>query len=146
MKTFTVEGRPEHAGKYRDWLRHRGGLAVWTSQNIADRGSTAVTPADAGSPGWQYTAAPKIVTAPADVGIYTEELYKRVRVALRVSSNGLSMKLTDHSQAKLDKALVACRDKHGNSHYRISTELDGPGVNVYYTTSIEPLNMEEGHG
>lgn len=142
MKTFIVEGRPEHAGKYRDWLRHRGGLAVWSSANFADRGSTAVTPADALSPGWQYPGPPLIVTDPAQVGIYTEVLYKRVRVALRVSGNGLSMKLTDHSQTKLDKALVACRDKHGNSHYRISTELDGPGVNVYYTTSIEPLNME----
>lgn len=143
MKTFLVEGRPEHAGKYRDWLRHRGGLAVWTSQNLADRGATAVTPADRTErPGWQYTQAPTIVTDPAQVGIYTEVLYKRVRVALRVSGNGLSMKLTDHSQTKLDKALVACQDKHGNSHYRISTELDGPGVNVYYTTSIEPLDME----
>lgn len=146
MKTFTVEGRPEHAGKYRDWLRERGGLAVWTSQHIADRGAKTVTPADAPSPGWRYTQPPTIVTDPAQVGIYQEVLYKRVRVALRVSGNGLSTKLTDHSQAKVNKVMATCREEHGSAHYRTQTEVDGPGVNVYYTASIEPLNMEQDHG
>lgn len=146
MKTFIVEGRPEHAGKYRDWLRERGGLAVWTSQSIGDRGAKTVTPADAPPPGWQYTQPPTIVTDPAEVGIYQEVLYKRVRVALRVSGNGLSTKLTDHSQAKVDKVMAACWEEHGSAHYRAQTEVDGPGVNVYYTASIEPLNMEQDHG
>lgn len=147
MKTFTVEGRPEHAGKYRDWLRERGGLAVWKSANLSNPGAEWVTPADVTvKPTWEAQDKPTIVTDPAEVGIYQEVLYKRVRVALRVSGNGLSTKLTDHSQAKLDKVMSACREEHGDSHYRIATELDGPGIDVYYTASIEPLNMEQDHG
>lgn len=142
MKSFIIEGRPEHAGKYRDWLRTRGGLALWKSVNLSNPGAEWVTPADALKPTWEAAQNPTIVTDPAQVGIYTEVLFKRVRVALRMSGNGLSTKLTDHSQRKLDKALDACREKHGSAHYRISTEDDGPGVNVYYTAGIEPLNME----
>jgi hypothetical protein len=131
----------------RDWIATRGGIAKWQSADLSRPGDSCLTPALAADgtpttkPSWHYSNAPAvIVTDPAQVGIYAEELYKAVPVALRRSSNGLSLKITDASQRKVDRLLAACRDKHGSAHYRKGVLPDvTASIGVFYTTTLEPL-------
>lgn len=143
--TFLVEGRAEHVSKYRDWLTHRGGIAVWTSVNLSNPGQKWSTPAfsidgtPTTKPNWQAGDTPIVVTDPSQVGIYTETLFKDISVKLRFGSQGFMLKLSDASQRKVDRVLDACRAKHGNAHYRTGG-LVNPVVSVYYTDKIIPLS------
>ena len=80
------------------------------------------------------------ITDPAQILVYQEALFKAVPVALRRSSNGLSFKLTDASQRKVDRLMEQCRDKHGSAHYRKGVLPDKTAsIGVFYTTHTEPL-------
>ena len=89
--------------------------------------------ADAAHPGGAQRAL-------ARAGVTQEALFKAVPVALRRSSNGLSFKLTDASQRKVDRLMEQCRDKHGSAHYRKGVLPDKTAsIGVFYTTHTEPL-------
>jgi len=138
--TFKLEVNEANAAKIRSWIVDRGGVAIWKSIDLSRPEDQLLTPADnVVKPAYYVENAPTIVDRLSDVGVYPETLYKRVRVALRVSGNGLSMKVTDHSREKVNKVCDQCKEKHGNVHYRNATELDGPGINVYYSGPAEEM-------
>lgn len=147
-RTFLVECHADNAARFRDWLANRGGIAVWPSINLSTPGASASTPAltttgePTTRPGWSYASKPShIITNPADVGVYTEALFKAVKVGLRRSSNGMSLKLTDASQRKVDALLAACEEQHGTASYRRDVLPDTPAsIGVFYITSLEPLS------
>jgi hypothetical protein len=142
-KTYAVECHADNAARFRDWIANRGGIAVWPSIDLRNAGGSCSTPADVTtSPGWSYASAPNlIVTDPADVGVYTEALFKAVRVSLRRSGNGLSLKLTDASQRKVDALMAACETKHGTASIKRDVLPDAPAsIGVFYVTSLEPLS------
>ena len=146
---FQIECSAQDAPRFRDWVANRGGVAVWKSINLSNPGASWSTPAlDAdgkplGKPTWQAANEPTIVTDPAQIGVYKEVLFKAFRVGLRMA--GLSLKLTDAAQARVDRELTKCRDKHGNAHYRKGVMPGEPGIGVFYTSFVVPLTeLKEG--
>ena len=98
-----VEGAKE---KFATWIADRGGVAVWKDQSLSRRGGNMFTPADqTGEPQWGYARA-DTVTSIEDFrfSVGMREV-KRFRVAIRISSNGMMLKLTDAASEKLNKAL-----------------------------------------
>lgn len=92
----------ENAAKIAEWLRTRGGIAVWRSINLSNPGASWTSPVLdaggqlAGKPTWQAANTPeRIIADPAEVIVATDKEVKRFRVGVRQSSNGMSFKVTD---------------------------------------------------
>lgn len=109
--------KPENVAKFKDWLQNRGGIAVWVSQRIGD-GQTWSAPAlnlD-GTPHepdiWQLRGSKpvRICTDPADVQVCVDVEVKRFHVAVRMGSQGMSLKLTDASTAKVRREVAKAGD------------------------------------
>ncbi len=148
---FTIECDIEDAPKFLGWIEHRGGVLRWSSVNLANPAASWSTPALAEAvgddaplpytkPNWQCGNEPVLVTDPQDIGVYIPELFKAFPVATRISRNGLSTKLTDHSMAKLNRQMDECRERHGDAFYRRGVlDIDRPSMGVYFTKMIMPL-------
>ena len=139
--TFKIEISKADAPRIADWLANRGGVAIWQSLDLSNASARTFTPADAPRPSWRYADKPvEIVTQAGDIGVYQEKLYKAFPVSLRRSSNGLTLKLTDNSQRKLNKHMNDCREKHGDAFWKKEV-LPTPraSMGVFYTSSIEAL-------
>lgn len=131
----------KNARKFWHWIKTRGGIAVWKSVNLSNPGASWSSPVrdkdgnTYGKPNWQSANEPVIFDNPDEVGVYQKSLYKAVPVALRRSGNGLTLKLTDASQRKVDKLLRACEEKHGDSFYERGTlDIEGASIGVFYST------------
>jgi hypothetical protein len=137
MKTYLVECHADNAARFADWLANRSGIAIWPSLDLRNAGASCSTPGDVTTtPGWQYANEPSvIVTNPADVGVYTEALFKAIRVSLQ--RNG---KLTNTSQRRVDALMAACEETHGTASYQRGVIPEAPAsIGVFYVTSLEPL-------
>lgn len=104
--------RPEQAARFREWLRDRGGIAVWRSANLANPGASWSTPAlqpdgtPTPRPTWEAEDRPsRIITDPAEVEVVEPKEVKRFYVAVRRGSQGLSLKLTDGASRKVRAAV-----------------------------------------
>lgn len=113
MSDFTVFCKVAQAHQFNTWLTKRGGIAVWPSVNLSNPDSVWYTPAlkedttPYHSPTWQAAIEPStVVTDPSLVGVAVYEEFRRFHVGLRRSSNGLSLKLTDGANRRLDAALM----------------------------------------
>lgn len=100
-----VEG---NAPQIADWFRTRGGICIWRSINLSNIGASWTTPLvgpdgqQPGRPNWQAEPAPSlIITDPAEVVVDTPLEVKRFHVAVRPGAQGLMLKLTDASSARL---------------------------------------------
>lgn len=101
-----------HAETFLQWLRERGGIAVWRSINLSNPGASWSTPAleadgkPYGRPNWQTENTPhRIITDAEDVLVLTPREVKRFHVAVRVGSQGLTLKVTDASTRRIRKAV-----------------------------------------
>lgn len=111
----------ENVSKMREWIAKRGGIAVWAGINLSNI-RQLLTPANTEEglpypkPAWDMSNAPeKIVTDPTAVGVSVDKEAKRFHVAVRRSSNGMSVKLTDASSRKVRAAV----EKAGDGSYYI---------------------------
>jgi len=98
------------AERILDWIKNRGGVAVWDSCAIGDPGQ-AFTPAldkdgnRTTRPGWRYGGKPSsIVTDASDVTVLRCEKFKSFHVSTK-KGGGFSIVLTDASSRKLKKEL-----------------------------------------
>ena len=145
---YAIECTPENAPKFREWINTRGGIARWQSVNLSNPGASWSTPAlttggaPYSKPTWEAGNTPScIVTDAAQVGVFTDALFKAFPVGLRRGSQGFSFKLTDAAQRKLDKVMAQCEEKHGDAFYRKGVlDIDGASMGVYYTVGITPLS------
>ena len=101
----------EHAPKFREWIKNRGGIAIWPSINLSNPGASWSTPALAedgkpySKPTWQAANQPeRIITTEDDVLVRTPKEVKRFYVAIRRSSNGLAFKCTDGATRRIRAA------------------------------------------
>lgn len=106
--------RAEDAPKIFDWLKNRGGIAVWKSVNLSNPTGSWTAPYldDKGEvkvkPTWQADSKPaRIITDPAEVWVMVPKEVKRFRIAIRAGALGMSFKLTDASSRKVEKAVAA---------------------------------------
>ena len=108
---FRIECDAHNAHTFHDWIQKRGGVAKWLSVNLSNPGASWSSPAITNGepttkPSWESAAQPEfIVTDPAEIGVYTAKEIKRFKIAVRRSGNGMSLKLTDGSTNKVNKAV-----------------------------------------
>lgn len=110
---------PENAITILDWLRTRGGIAIWSSANPADPGKTWTTPlnnADGSrrteKPHWSAGSVVRIITDPQEVEVVIPKEVSRFHVAVRLGANGLVLKLTDASTRRLQRAVTRASLQH----------------------------------
>lgn len=113
---------PDNADRIADWLRTRGGIAIWQSIDFSRAGETLTTPLNAADgtpntqPVWWVGKTPEcIITSFADVLISNDTEVKRFKVALRMGRNGLKITCTDASTRRI-RAAVA---KAGEGAYHV---------------------------
>lgn len=137
--TFKIEVTEAEGKRLLDWLINRGGVTIWEVADLSRAGERTFVPADADCPGWQYADKPvEVITDRADIGVYTEYLFDAFPVGLK--SNGMTLKLTDAAQRRVNKVMTACTAKHGNAHYRKGALPDKvASIGVYYASEAVPL-------
>ena len=126
-ETKKYETCPEEAARMLDWIRNRGGLAIWDSCNLSDPGKTWTTPATtqegkpasvAGKPHWSCGSVIATITDIADVSVVTPKEVKRFHIAVRMGSQGFTVKLTDGSTRRVRAAREkAARDTGKDAWY-----------------------------
>lgn len=105
--------RSDDAPRVSRWITTQGGLQVWKSINASDPDTVWETPVVQSDgmptvkPSWKAASQPETITDLAAIGVVVLKEYKRFRVGLRTSNNGLSVKLTDASNRRLNHALAA---------------------------------------
>jgi hypothetical protein len=103
----------ENAAKLLDWIRNRGGVAVWRSIDFSSLGRSWSTPLRQkdGTPSptphpWKSEATPsRVITDPAEILVFEDKLVRRFHVAVRRGDSGLLLKLTDASTGRVRKAV-----------------------------------------
>jgi hypothetical protein len=102
----------ENATKVWNWLQTRGGLAIWASVNLSNPGASWTSPRlDADGqptrkPTWEAGNEPvRVITDPAEVVVDVPTEVRRFRVAVRMGSQGLTLKLTEASTRKVRRAV-----------------------------------------
>jgi hypothetical protein len=102
-----------NAARFKEWILHRGGVAVWSSHSMSDPGKSYSTPAEdleggpISRPRWDVGDKPDfVVTDAKDIGVITEREVKRFHVAVRRGSNNpFLFKCTDASSRRIKKEL-----------------------------------------
>jgi hypothetical protein len=104
---------PDNAEKITDWLRNRGGIAIWQSIDLGRAGQTLTTPVNTSTgepcpkPAYWVGESPAcIITDFADVLISKDVEVKRFHVAVRTGDNGLRIKCTDGATRRIRAAVA----------------------------------------
>ena len=120
---------PGVRAKFEDWIKTRGGILVWENVNLSDPGAgpmfTPVRDAEGKTncknspPHWTHRYH-ETCTKIKDFKFVKEMVeVNRFRVAVRMGTQGLMVKLTDASTKKLNKALDKAKEKTGqDASYR----------------------------
>jgi hypothetical protein len=132
----------ENAPKMREWIKSRGGVAIWTSVNLSNLGASWSAPAltldgtPALRPTWEADGKPsRIITEEADIDVVTRKEVKRFRVGLRRGSQGFSVKVTDGGSRKIRAAV----EKAGEgATYRF--DYDSQEAVIEVPGEVLPLN------
>ena len=106
------ECSPENAEKMREWIKNRGGIAVWRSIDFGAPGLSWSTPRmqengePTKRPTWQAEISPsRIIIDPKEVIVILRKEVKRFRIAIR-RGEGISLVLTLNSSKKVKAALA----------------------------------------
>lgn len=112
----------ENARLISGWLKSRGGIAVWKSVNLSNPGGSWTTPlnkengSQTTKPSWESSSEPaRTITDPSEVVVAVDREVKRFHVAVRVGSQGFSMKCTDGASRRIRSAVV----KAGEGAYHV---------------------------
>lgn len=104
----------DNASQIAGWLKAGRGLAHWTSIDLSDPGYALTTPALAvdlstktGKPHWKVGGEPaRIIFDSALVEVRTYELAKRFHIGVRVSGQGLALKVTDGGTRRIRREVM----------------------------------------
>lgn len=113
----------ENAVKLASWIKDREGIAVWNSANLSDPGKQMLTPVKDeegkiySKPHWSMGNTPHLVTSPDEVILCKYKEAKRFHVAVRCSSNGLTLKCTDASSEKIRREVEKAGE---DAHYEFA--------------------------
>ena len=126
--------------KFAEWIKSRGGVMVWHCVNLSNLTGPTFTPAlteypptrglvQTRKPSWTVSSLPGETITDLARFRFAKELkeVRRFRVAIRPSSNGMAMKLTDASS----KRVRAATDKAGDeATYRFDYETQEAVIEV----------------
>lgn len=134
----------EHAERFWQWLRERGGIAIWHTTNLSNPTQSWSAPARSADgeplprPHRYAEGAPRrIITDPAEVAVITAREVKRFGVDLRMGSQGTMLKLTDDSVRQLREERAAAEEQYGDAWYAFDYETQE--AVIYTTGSSMPL-------
>jgi hypothetical protein len=108
------ECEPENAARMLDWIKTRGGVAIWPSLNLSNPGASWSTPAltEDGKPypkpTWEAANEPeRIIKDASEIVVVTRREVRRFRVAIRSTGPmGLTFKCSDASSRKIREAVA----------------------------------------
>ena len=116
--------QPEHAKQFLEWIKTRGGLALWRSINLSNPGRTWTTPAnqkdDTPMPkqSWEMDNKPyRVITDPAEVEVHVPKEVKRFRVGVRMGSQGFSLKVTDGGSRRIKREVAKAKENYSDAWY-----------------------------
>ena len=116
--------QPEHAKQFLEWIKTRGGLALWRSINLSNPDKTWTTPAKSmdGTPmpkqSWEMANEPyRIITDPAEVEVHVPKEVKRFRVGVRMGSQGFSLKVTDGGSRRIKREVAKAKENYSDAWY-----------------------------
>ena len=105
--------RTEDVDRISEWIKSRGGIAIWQSINLSDPGKTITTPVlnaegkEVTKPlRWVDDKPARVITDPAEVWVSVDEEVKRFRVGVRMGSQGLSLKVTDGGTRRIRREVA----------------------------------------
>lgn len=142
----------ESATTVASWFVDYRGAILWKSHDLSNPGKTWWTPqylkappskglpCGATPPHWS-AASPVTYTHPHDIDVVTGHRFKKFRVALRRGSQGLKIKLTDASTARVNKALAdaARKSSHGDSWNTFDYETQE--AEIFYAQKVQTLDV-----
>lgn len=103
--------QPDDAVIIMNWLKTRGGIAIWDCADLSDPGKTWTCPllGEDGTPKskqyWQMGKIIREITDPAEISVVVPKEVKRFHIALRRGAQGFKIKLTDGSTRKVHMAV-----------------------------------------
>jgi len=140
MSRITITA--DMAPKIRGWIRDRGGVNYWRSASLSDPSRTCFTPIfdvdgnPTGKPAWWCEREPADTLKAEDAfEVVRDKKYKTCRIATRVGAQGLLIKLTDASSAKVKKLL----DEAGEGSRYEFGGIDGKDCTVFKKVGVTPL-------
>lgn len=98
--------------RFEAWIKDRGGVQVWNNVNLSDCGAgllftpaltDSTTPEQTPKPHWSRERGEVVKDISRFRFLKAFKEVKRIKIAVRVGSQGLSLKLTDASSAKVRK-------------------------------------------
>jgi hypothetical protein len=102
----------ENAHLFLEWLRTRGGIAVWNSLDLSNPGMSYTTPVNGDDgkprrkPRWDVDDTPsRIITDIDEVEVATYKEVKRFHVATQRGCQGLMAKVTDGGTRRINAAV-----------------------------------------
>jgi|GEM_PF-2635860 len=105
--------RAENAAQILDWIRTRGGLAVWHSTSRSQPGLSWTCPLNdehGQRKGKPYPASEeeprRIITSADDVVVHTDVEVNRFPIEVQPGKQGSFMNLTDASRALIERAIA----------------------------------------
>lgn len=118
-KRITVHAEGAKAA-FAKWIAERGGVQVWVNVNLSNPGAgEKFTPlrTEQGqtydAPHWSVTRG-ELVTDITRFRFVKEQIeFKRVKIAVRVGRQGISLKLTDASTKRVYTACDKAKEKYG---------------------------------
>src|ERR1035438_4989426 len=107
----------QNAPKFLEWIRERGGVAIWGCLDLGDAGKTWSSPVRQQDgqpypkPHYSATSEPiRIITDPAEILVDVPKEVRRFHIAIRMGAQGFKVKLTDGSSRKVRKAVEQAGD------------------------------------
>ena len=120
--------------KFKEWIDKRGGITIWKNINLSNPGAgemftPALTTEGKEYPKPSFTVSFHETVKDLSKFIFVKEIkeVKRIKVAIRKSSNGLILKLTTPSTNKLQKALAKYGD---NSRYHFDYDRQEAVISI----------------
>jgi len=141
--SLTTVTTQKDAARVLTWIKERGGVAIWKSVCLSEPSYSCITPEldkdgkQTEKPSWKVGNKPIIVTDASQIAYIETEEIKMIRISLRISGNGLMLKLTDASVRKLEKAMKSS----GADSYEFDRNADGkPIARLLKTVKEIPLS------
>ena len=103
----------ENAAKVLEWFQTCGGIAIWSTEDASESWTSPLNAAKGKYKGKQAIRTrrdsrihpDRIITSADEVLVHTDREVARFHVAVCMGSQGLKVKLTDATPAKVKKAL-----------------------------------------
>jgi hypothetical protein len=103
----------EHAAKIAEWIKARGGIAIWESISLSCPGESMTTPVRKADgtpttkPDWKLGNTPaRIITDMAEVTVSQDVEVKRFHVAVRFGAQGLALKVSDGGTRRIRREVA----------------------------------------